>query len=63
MLPKNSVNESSKKELTIEKLRSYTGFESFSDEQAQLAIQNIKRLAKILFSIYQNDNPSENPIK
>jgi hypothetical protein len=63
MFQKKTVQENSNKELTIEKLRSYTGFESFSDQQAQIAILNIKRLAKILFSIYQNDNTSENPIK
>jgi hypothetical protein len=59
MKPKNLVNEHSKSELTTTKLRSYTGFENFTEEQALLAIQNIKRMAKILFSFYQNDNSPE----
>ena len=63
MKPKNLVNENLKSELTTTKLRSYTGFENFTDEQAEIAIQNIKRMAKILFSIYQNDSPPESPIK
>lgn len=63
MLPKKSVNTSQKGELTPEKLRSYTGFEDFSDEQAKEAIQNIKKMAQILFLIYQDNSPSENPIK
>lgn len=63
MKPKNLVNQNSNSELTIQKLRSYTGFENYSDEQAEIAIQNIRRLAKLLFSMYQNDCASGNPIK
>lgn len=56
MKPKNRVNEIS--ELTIEKLKKYKGFENYTEEQAKIAIENIKRLAKLLFNIYTNDNPS-----
>lgn len=58
MKTKKSVNQNSVSELTIEKLRTYKGFENFTEEQAQIAIVNIKRLAKILFGIYSKDNPS-----
>ena len=58
MKTKKSVNQNSNSELTIEKLRTYKGFENFTEEQAQIAIVNIKRLAKILFGIYSKDNPS-----
>lgn len=58
MKAKKSVNQNSNSELTIEKLRTYKGFENFTEEQAQIAIINIKRLAKILFGIYSKDNPS-----
>jgi hypothetical protein len=58
MKSKKSVNQNSNSELTIEKLRTYKGFENFTEEQAQIAIVNIKRLAKILFGIYSKDNPS-----
>ena len=57
MKPKKSVNQNSFSELTIEKLRTYKGFENFTEEQAQIAIVNIKRLAKLLFGMYSNDNP------
>lgn len=63
MSQKKSVNANLRGELTIEKLRSYAGFEDFSDEKAQEAIQNIKRFAKILFLIYQNEMPPEYPVK
>lgn len=59
MKPKKLVDNNPRSELTTAKLRSYTGFENFTEEQALIAIQNIKRLAKILFSFYQNDNPPE----
>ena len=58
MKSKKLVNQNSNSELTIEKLRTYKGFENFTEEQAQIAIVNIKRLAKILFGIYSKDNPS-----
>lgn len=63
MSTKKQVAQHSNSELTPNKLRSYTGFEHFTDEQAGVAIQNIKKLAKILFSIYENNTTSENPIK
>jgi len=59
MKPKNLVNQNSNSELTAEKLRTYKGFENFTDEQAQIAILNIKRLAKLLFGMYINDNPPQ----
>ncbi len=59
MKAKKSVNQNSNSELTIEKLRTYKGFENFTEEQAQIAILNIKRLAKLLFGMYSNDNPSK----
>ena len=58
MKSKKTVNQNSNSELTIEKLRTYKGFENFTEEQAQIAIVNIKRLAKILFGIYSKDNQS-----
>ena len=55
MKPNKLVGQNS--ELTIEKLRTYKGFENFTEEQAKIAIENIKRMAKLLFNLYTNDNP------
>ncbi len=59
MKPKKSVNQKSNSELTIEKLRTYKGFENFTEEQAQNFITNIKRLTKLLFGMYSKNNPSK----
>ena len=59
MKSKKSLGQNSNSELTAEKLRTYKGFENFTDEEAQIAILNIKRLAKILFGMYIRDNLSE----
>jgi hypothetical protein len=59
MKPKKSVKENGRSELTIEKLKTYKGFEDFSEEQAEIAIANIKRLAKFLFGLYSKENPSK----
>lgn len=63
MVQKKQVYENSERELTTDKLLTYPGFEHFTEEDAQVAIQNIKKLAKILFSIYEHDTNSQNPIK
>ena len=55
MLPKNSVNKNSNSELTIEKLRTYKGFENITEEEAQIHIIAIKKLARVLYGIYLNE--------
>lgn len=61
MKPNNLVNQCQATELTIQKLRSYTGFETISDEEAEEAILYIKRMAKVLFSLYKENEGSEKP--
>lgn len=61
MKPQKLVTKNSVSELTIEKLRNYKGFESISDEEALIHIENIKRFAKILFNMFLNDNNLQNP--
>jgi hypothetical protein len=52
---------------TPERLRQFKGFENFSDEEAERAIETIERLARILLSIhmrnYQENGKSENSSK
>ena len=51
----NSVfgSEQAKEELTIEKLRTYDGFEDVDEEEAKEHIKLIKTFARVLFDIYQ----------
>ena len=42
-------------ELTTEKLRTYKGFESISEEEAAASVDAIRKLAKILFYLYLNE--------
>lgn len=59
MKAKNLVNQFSNSELTVEKLRTQKGFENFTDEEAEKIIANIKRLSKLLFGMYANNNQSK----
>ena len=42
-------------ELTFEKLKTYSGFENVTEEEAVKEIQIIKKLAKILYYMYLKD--------
>jgi hypothetical protein len=59
MNPKRAIGDDSQSELTIQKLRTYPGFEDFSDEKAVEAIVAVKRLAKILFGVYKADQEAQ----
>ncbi len=48
--------EQPKSELTLEKLRTYKGFENVSDEKAAEDIKAIKTFARILYDIYQRES-------
>ncbi len=48
-----------KSELTIEKLRTYSGFENVSEEEAKEHIELIKTFARVLFDVYQNNQTKE----
>ena len=41
---------------TPERLRKYAGFEHFTDKEANEAIDTLERLARILLSIYTQNN-------
>ena len=41
---------------TPDRLRSYEGFEKFSDKESEEAIDTLERLARILLSIYKQNN-------
>lgn len=55
MLPKNSVKQNSNSELTIEKLRTYKGFENITETEAEIHIIAIKKLARVLYGVYLNE--------
>lgn len=48
-----------KQELSIEKLRSYNGFENVSDDEAEEHVKLIKTFARILYDIYQQENKKD----
>lgn len=54
---KNSKNQNT--ELTFESLKTYPGFENATEEESVKIISNIKRLAKVLYSMYQSDLKKE----
>ncbi len=47
-------------ELTYEKLKTYKGFENSTEVEAEKQIEAIKRLAKILFYMYIEDEQKNN---
>lgn len=60
MKPKFDVSPCPEQELTIAKLRTYSGFENYTDDEATEAIQFIKRMSQVLLSLYrQNDMPGK----
>ncbi len=56
----NGINNSSQNELTYEQLKKYKGFEDITETQAEKEIENIKRLAKILYYLYINEQQTNN---
>lgn len=49
-----------KADLTLEKLKQYKGFENSTETEANQQIEIIKRLAKILFYMYINEQKIKN---
>ena len=56
----NGVNETPQTDLTYEKLKTYKGFEDITEAQAEKEIDNIKRLAKVLYYLYLNEQQTKN---
>lgn len=57
------VVQKSNSELSTEKLRSYSGWENYSDEELQEHLENIKRIARILFFEFKENQGSRKPHK
>ena len=47
------MNTKPKKRLSIEKLKSYTGFENFTDEMAEETIASLEALSILFYEHYQ----------
>ena len=52
-----------KTDLTCEKLKQYKGFENITEVEAEQQIEIIKRLAKILYNMYMNEQQNNNQNK
>jgi hypothetical protein len=46
-------------ELTYEKLKTYEGFENVSEAESEKIIEGIKRMAKILYLLYENEQQNK----
>lgn len=55
MKAEGKVNEPPEMALTYEKLKTYRGFENLKEEEAEVHIDSIKKLARILYYMYLND--------
>ncbi len=56
----NSIKkEKGKEDLTVEKLRTFKGFEKVSDEEAEQIIHSVKELSVIICQHYLNTKKSE----
>ncbi len=56
----NKVVNSPHSELNHQKLKTYKGFENATEEEAEKQILIIKRLAKILYYLYMNEQQTKN---
>jgi ASC-1-like (ASCH) protein len=57
-------NDSEKQPLTVEKIKTYEGFENVIDEEAMEAIYTIETLCRITqeYLMYINNNENTNPL-
>lgn len=58
MKTNETVNEP-ESELTYEKLKTYKGFENITEPESVKYIESIKKLAKILFYLYEHEQQTE----
>lgn len=58
----NNEESNPQSELSFEKLRTYEGFENVTEEEAQIQIEIIKKLARILHYMYMNEQQMNNDI-
>lgn len=49
------IKQSNQTELTYQKLKTYKGFENITEEESVKQIEGIKKLAKILFHLYETE--------
>ncbi|HWY09919.1 MAG TPA: hypothetical protein VN026_01275 [Bacteroidia bacterium] len=49
------VKKCQQTELTFEKLKTYKGFENMSEEESTKQIEAIKKMAKVMFHLYENE--------
>ncbi len=56
----NGINNSSQNELTYEQIKKYKGFENTNEAEAEKQIEFIKRMAKVMFYMYTNEQKQNN---
>lgn len=59
-MKRNDKVNNPQSELTYEKLKTYDGFENVTEEEAQVQIEIIRKLARILHYMYMNEQQMNN---
>ncbi len=54
---------SNHKRLSIEELRSFPGFENYTDEMAQETISTLEKLSILFYDLHQKSPPENNELK
>ena len=49
--------------MTIAELRSYKGFEKYTDQEAQAAIKSLEKLSMLFYELYMKQKHSQSKIK
>lgn len=52
----DNINSMKKNDLTIQKLKTYKGFENITDQEAQESLNTINVFARVLADIYKQQN-------
>lgn len=59
MKTERNVNGPPEMELTYEQLKTFKGYEDLKEEEAEIHIYTLKKLAKILYCMYLNDEQNK----
>jgi hypothetical protein len=55
--------EKTLRRMTIAELRSYKGFDKYTDEEAQAAIKSMEKLSMLFYELYMKQKHSQSKIK
>lgn len=59
MKAERNVNDPPEMELTYEQLKTFKGYENLKEDEAEIHIYTLKKLAKILYCMYLRDEQNK----